>query len=147
MNIHKILKYLAIVVGVIGLIFLARVLIAGDQAITDSADVQASVVNPFLYIAYFVFVFVVALVLVFVIKGLFTKNVKNTLISTGILLLLVAIAYFLADGNAMYDRNNNSQIISESGSKWVGTGLITFYFLGALAIGTMIFSGVKKLIK
>jgi hypothetical protein len=35
-------------------------------------------------------------------------------------------------------------ILSESGSKWVGTGLYSFYILAIIAIGTMIFSGFKK---
>ena len=33
MTLHKVLKYLAIVIGVIGLVLLARVVITGDEAI------------------------------------------------------------------------------------------------------------------
>ena len=35
--------------------------------------------------------------------------------------------------------------ISESGSKWVSTGLNTFYILAIGAIGAMVLSGLKKL--
>lgn len=146
MTIHKILKYLAIVLGVLGLILLGRVLLAGNDAIETSADVQASVVDPFMYVAYFVFLVIVVLVLFFVIKGLFSGKIKNTLISLGVFLAIVLIAYLLADGEAMYNRNE-VQVIGENGSKWVSTGLITFYFLAAIAVGAMVISGVKKLIK
>ena len=146
MTIHKILKYLAIVVGVVGLILLGRILWAGDDAIETSADLQASVVNPFMYVAYFIFAAIVLLVLFFVIIGLFKGNIKNTLISLGVFAAIILIAYFLADGTPMYNRNE-VQVVGESGSKWVGTGLITFYILAGMAILIMLISGVRKLIK
>lgn len=146
MTIYKILKYLAAVIGVVGLILLGRILWTGNDAIENSASVQASVVDPFMIVAYLVFAVIVILVLFFVIKGLFTGKIKNTLISIGIFAAVVLLAYLLADGGAMYDRNNE-QTVSDSGSKWVSTGLITFYILAAIAIGAMVISGVKKLIK
>lgn len=146
MTIYKILKYLAAVIGIIGLILLARILWTGNDAIENSASVQASVVDPFMIVAYTVFAVIVLLVLFFVIKGLFTGNIKNTLISVGLFAAVVLLAYLLADGGAMYDRND-VQTVSDSGSKWVSTGLITFYILAAIAIGAMVISGVKKLIK
>lgn len=146
MTIHKILKYLAAVIGVVGLILLGRILMTGDDAIENSASVQASVVNPFMFVAYFVFAVIVLLVLFFVIKGLFKGDIKNTLISIGAFVAIVVIAYVLADGTVMYDRNN-VEVVNASESRWVSTGLITFYILAAIAIGAMVISGVKKLIK
>lgn len=146
MTIYKILKYLAAVIGVLGLILLGRILWTGNEAIENSASVQASVVDPFMIVAYVVFAVIVLLVVFFVIKGLFTGKIKNTLISVGIFAAVVLLAYLLADGGAMYDRND-VQTVSDSGSKWVSTGLITFYLLAAIAIGAMVISGVKKLIK
>jgi len=144
MGIYKILKYLAVAIGVISAVLLARVLMAGDTAITDSPDVQASVVDPFLWVSYIVLGIVIALVLIYVLKGLFRGNIKKTLISIGVFLLIVVLAYVLADDNIIYDRNDVAQI-SASGSKWVGAGLITFYILGAFAILAMLFSGVTKI--
>lgn len=146
MNLHKILKYLAIVIGIVGLILWGRVLMAGDDSIETSADVQASVVTPFLYVAYFVFAVIVLLVLFFVIKGLFSGNIRNTLIAVGAFALVVVISYLLADGQAVYDRDG-VMAVSESGSKWVGAGLYTFYILAVIAVGIMLVSGIKKLIK
>ena len=146
MNLHKILKYLAIVIGIVGLVLWGRVLMAGDDSIETSADVQASVVTPFLYVAYFVFAVIVLLVLFFVIKGLFSGNIKNTLIAVGAFAVIVIISYFIADGQAVYDRDG-VMAVSESGSKWVGAGLYTFYILAVIAVGIMLVSGIKKLIK
>lgn len=40
MTLHKVLKYLALVIGVIGLILLGRIIATGDDAIKASADLQ-----------------------------------------------------------------------------------------------------------
>lgn len=145
MTLHKILKYLALVIGVIGLILWGRVLMAGDDAIESSADLQASVVTPFLIVAYIVFALIVLVVLVFVIKGLFSGNIKKTLISVGTFLLIVVIAYLVTSGTEM--TMNDGEVYSANTTHWVGAGLVTFYILAATAILLMVVSGVKKLIK
>ncbi len=145
MTLHKILKYLALVIGVIGLILWGRVLMAGDEAIESSADVQASVVTPFLYVAYFIFALIVLLVLVYVIKGLFAGNIKKTLISVGAFILIVVVAYVVSGGTEM--TMTDGEVISANTVHWVSAGLITFYILAITAILLMVISGVKKLIK
>ncbi|WP_424493035.1 hypothetical protein [Salinimicrobium sp. GXAS 041] len=145
MTIHKILKYLAIVIGVIGLILLGRLIMTGDDAIESSADVQASVVNPLMFVAYFVFAVIVVLVVFFVIKGLFRGNIKNTLISVGAFALIVVVAYLLSSGVEVI--TNDGEVITANEVHWIGAGLWTFYILAAIAIGAMVISGVKKLIK
>lgn len=145
MTLHKILKYLAIVIGVIGLILWGRVLMAGDDAIENSADVQASVVTPFLYVAYLVFAIIVLLVLFFVIKGLFSGDIKRTLIAIGAFILVVAVAYLLTDGTET--QLSDGTMLSANANHWVGAGLVTFYILAGIAILLMVLSGVRKLIK
>lgn len=144
MTIHKVLKYLALVIGVIGLILLGRVIATGDDAIENSGSVQASVIDPMLILTYIVFGIVVVLVLFYVLKGLFQGNIKSTLISVGLFAAVVIISYLIAGGGAVYDRNG-VQVISDSGSKWVDTGLYLFYILGAVAILSMMLSGARKL--
>jgi len=41
----------------------------------------------------------------------------------------------------------DGEVLSASGSRWVGTGLRMFYILAALAILSMILSGAKKILK
>lgn len=145
MTIHKILKYLALVIGVVGLILLGRILYAGDDAIEASGDMQASYLDPFMWVSYIVLLVVVLLVAVFVIKGLFRGNIKNTLISVGSFILIVVIAYLITDGTEMELKGGDT--LSASGSHWVSAGLVTFYILAAFAVGAMIFSGIRKLTK
>lgn len=145
MTIHKILKYLALVIGVIGLILLGRIIMTGDDAIEASASTQASVVTPMLWLSYLVLLVIIALVLFFVIKGLFRGNIKNTLIAVGAFVLVVVIAYLVTDGTQMELKDGGT--LSASASHWVGAGLVTFYILAAIAVGAMVLSGIRKLIK
>lgn len=145
MTLHKILKYLALVLGVIGMILLGRIIATGDDAIKASADLQGSHLDPYMWIAYLVLAAVVVLVAIFVIVGLFRGNIKNTIIAIGSFLVIVVIAYVLSDGTAKELKDGS--MLSASGDHWVGAGLYTFYILAAIAIGAMVFSGIKKLAK
>lgn len=145
MTIHKILKYLALVLGVIGLILLARIIMAGDDAITNSASTQASVLDPMMWLSYIVLIVVIAMVLFFVVKGLFRGNIKNTLISVGAFILIIVIAYVLTGGDEIILKDGT--IVSASASHWISAGLVVFYILAAIAVGAMVLSGIRKLIK
>ncbi len=140
MALHKILKIVAMLLSVAGIIFLAMIIAKGDAEVAATGDG----LNGFLYVAYITFAITILFVLFFVIKGIFSGNIKNTLISVGAFLLIVIISYLLADGTPMQMREIS---LSPSGSKWVDTGLYVFYIMAALAIASMIFSGVKKITK
>ena len=144
MTLHKILKYVALVIGVLGLIFLGRILAAGDDAIEASADVQSSVLEPMMWISYLVLAVVIALVAIFVIAGLFRGNIKNTIIGIVSFAVVVLVSYLVTTGTQVTTREGD--IISAGTVQWVGAGLVCFYILAALAILAMVFSGVKKLI-
>lgn len=145
MTIHKILKYLALVLGVIGLILLARILMAGDTAIENSVSEQQSVLDPMMWLSYLVLIVVIAMVLFFVVKGLFRGNIKNTLISVGAFLLIIVIAYVITGGDEIVLKDGD--VISANASHWISTGLVVFYILAAIAVGAMVISGIRKLIK
>ncbi len=144
MTLHKILKYVALVLGLIGIVFLVRILLADDGSIVASADVQESLITPFLWLAYFILLIVLVLVAFFVIKGLFSGDIKTTLISIGAFALVIVIAYVLTDGTEVQLKDGG--ILSASASHWVSAGLGMFYILAAVAVGAMLISGVKKLI-
>ncbi|MFV9483890.1 hypothetical protein ACNI3T_08630 [Christiangramia sp. ASW11-125] len=145
MTLHKVLKYLALVIGVVGLILLGRIIATGDDAIKASADLQGSHLDPFMWIAYIVLAAVVVLVAIFVIVGLFRGNIKNTIIAVGSFAVIIIVAYVLSDGEATQLKDGT--MLSASADHWVGAGLITFYILAAVAIAAMVFSGIKKLAK
>ncbi|MRT15645.1 hypothetical protein F3C99_01585 [Vitellibacter sp. q18] len=141
MALHKILKIVALLLSIAGVIFLAMIIAKGDEAVTATGEG----VDGFLYVAYITFAITMVFVLFFVLKGIFAGNLKNTLISVGAFLAIVVISYVLADGNPM--QMQEGEVLSASGSKWVGTGLYAFYILAILAVGAMVFSGIKKVSK
>lgn len=145
MTLHKILKYLALAIGVLGLILLGRIIATGDDAIKASADLQESQLDPYMWVAYIILFASIVLVGIFVIVGLFRGNIKNTLIAIGSFIVVVVIAYVLSDGTAKELKDGT--MLSASGDHWVGAGLITFYILAGIAILAMVFSGIKKLAK
>ncbi len=141
MALHKILKIVALLLSVAGIIFLAMIISKGDKEVAATG----AGVDGFLYVAYIIFAITILFVLFFVLKGLAAGNIKNTLISIGAFLLIVVISYVLADGNPM--EMQEGEMLSASGSKWVGTGLYAFYIMAVLAVGAMVFSGIKKVTK
>jgi Na+/proline symporter len=141
MGLHKILKIVALLLSVAGIIFLGIVLAAGDDVVKETGKG----VDGFLYVAYITLALVLLFVLVFVLKGILAGDIKKTLMSVGAFILIVVISYVLAEGVETPMRDGD--MLSASGSKWVGAGLYTFYILAILAIGAMIFSGIKKVAK
>jgi hypothetical protein len=140
MDLYKIVKYLAFTLGIIGAIF-ALMIMAGD------ADTAVSMGGNVLYITYAVLGLAILLVLIYVFKGLFAGNIKKTLATVGIFVAIVLISFMMSSGTDLdlTPFTSKGQDITESTSKNVGAGLYTFYFLALLAIGSMVFSGVKKI--
>lgn len=137
MGIYKILKIVLILLSVVGIIFCGLVIAKGDEVVSATGEG----LDGFLYVAYLMLGLTILFVGVFVAKGLAEGNIKETLISVGAFLLIVVIAYVLADGTPM---TVGGDVLSASGSKWVDTGLYTFYIMGILAIAAMVLTGVKK---
>ncbi|MCB0456534.1 MAG: hypothetical protein KDC91_02230 [Flavobacteriaceae bacterium] len=145
MGLHKIIKIIALLLSVVGIVFFVMILSAGDKAI--AAGESGGTVNGALYTAYIIFGLVLAAVLIFVLKGVFAGDIKKTLITVGAFLAIVLIGYVMASGNTEGLPLVDNQPVTESTSKWVGTGLNTFYILALLAIGAMILSGLKRVAK
>lgn len=139
MALHKILRIVALILSVAGIIFLAMIISKGDDVVRQTGEG----LDGFLYVAYIMFAIVLFFVIIFVLKGLLAGNIKKTLIILGAFLAIVVISYVMADG--VETEMRDGEILSANGSKWVSTGLYVFYILGVLAIGAMISSGLKKL--
>ena len=136
MDIHKIFKILAYVLAVVGVVFTAM-LASGNE----------SQIGSVLYVAYAVLGIVLAAVLIFTIVNTFSNpaNLKRTLIGVGAFALLAVICYFIADG--VETPLKEGGVLSASGSQLVGASLYLFYFLAAIAIGSMLMGSVKKMMK
>ncbi len=140
MGLHKILKIIALILSIAGVISLAMIVSNGDDAVKATGEG----LDGFLYIAYIIFALVLLFVIVFVLKGLLAGDIKKTLITIGAFLAVVIISYVMADG--VETMMKDGKILSASGSKLISTGINAFVILGLLAIGSMAFGGVKKLI-
>ncbi|APY08187.1 hypothetical protein BWZ20_07675 [Winogradskyella sp. J14-2] len=142
---HKILKIIAAILSLAGIVSLIRIIAAGDEAIKTGE--KAGLVDPMAYIAYIILILVLAFVVVFVIKNLFTNTsgLKNTLIGVGAFAAVLIISYIVSGGDTMKYKLQEG-VATEGQSHMVGAGLTAFYVLIIVAALAMIFSGVKKVI-
>lgn len=138
MGLHKIIRIVALVLSLAGVISLAMIINAGDDAVKATGEG----VDGFMYVAYITFALVLFFVLIFVLKGLAAGNIKKTLMSIGVFVAVVAIAYGMSSG--VETPLQDGEMLSAGGARWVGAGLRTFYILVILAIGSMAYGGIRK---
>ncbi|GAA4241722.1 MULTISPECIES: hypothetical protein [Winogradskyella] len=143
---HKILKIVAAVLSLIGIVSLIRIISAGDEAIKTGGE--DGLFEPMAWVGYIILGLTVLFVLVFVLKNLFTNtsDLKNTLIGVGAFVAVLVVSYALSGSDLPLEYKNGDTIATSGESTMVGAGLIAFYILLAVAAITMIFSGVKKVI-
>ena len=147
MNFQKIVKIVAGLLGVLGVVFLLRIIAAGDEDIKMAASMgDYGTVSPLISIAQLILVVSVAATVIFSLVTLFgdTEKLKKALISVGFLVVVVGLAYALSTG--VETPLKDGEVLSASGARWVETGIRVFYSLAAIAIGAMAFSGVKSII-
>ena len=147
MNFQKIVKIVAGLLGVLGVVFLFRIIAAGDEEIKMAASMgEYGTVSPLISIAQLILVVSVAATVIFSLITLFgdTVKLKKALISVGFLVVVVGLAYALSTG--VETPLKDGEVLSASGARWVETGIRVFYSLAAIAIGAMAFSGVKSII-
>lgn len=150
MNLHKILKIVAGLLGLAGIIFLVMVIAKGDDAINAAAlDGDTAIIDPMLYVTYIIFAMTLIFVLFFVIQNLFTNtaSIKSTLIGVGAFVAVLVISYVLSSGSDAGMYMYNGAPATETESHLVGAGLVAFYILIIGAAAAMILSGIKKITK
>ena len=142
---QRIVKIIAGIIGLLGIVFLVRIISAGDEAI-ESGE-KAGLVDPMAYIAYIILGAVVAAVVLFVIRNLFMNpsGLKNTLIGVGAFAAILIVSYVISGGDPIQYKLQDG-FATEGQSQMVGAGLTSFYILLGLAAISMIYSGVKKII-
>ena len=148
MDVKKITTIFSIVLGIIGALFLALIIGEGDDSIEMSAmQGDFGSVSYIIYLAQFILFITVVTTVFFSFKNLASdkKKLKKSLMSIGAFLLVVAIAYVFSSGEET--PMQDGEVLSAAGARMVETGIRTFYFLTVIAIGSMLFSSVKKLIK
>lgn len=145
MNIQKIIKIVALLIGLVAVFFLVRVIMIGDDAI--EADVaNQGIVSGFITLAMIVLAIATIAAVVFSLVNLVSNpdKLKRALIAVGAFALVIVIAWFLSTG---VERTLEDGTLLTSGqSQLIEAGIKTFYILILLAGGLMLFYGVKKML-
>jgi len=148
MKLQTIVKIISAVFGLLAVIFLFRIIGAGDEEIKMAAGTgDFSTVTPLVSLAIAILFITISITLVFSVLNLASssKKLKKALIFIGCFILVTAIAFAASDG--VETPMKDGEVLSASGSRWVGTGLRMFYILATLAILSMLLSGAKKILK
>jgi hypothetical protein len=146
MDKSKILTIVTAILGVIGIFFFIRVIMAGD----DTAAIDSSA-GAFVGYGYYLLIIAVIVAVLMSVLNLVRnpKALKKSLFGIIILGVLLAISYFTANGDAVTDALGNVIKNGEAGevSKWI-SALITFTFiLGTITLLAIVWGGVKSLMK
>ena len=148
MNIQTIVKIISAVFGLLGAIFLFRIIGTGDEEIKMAASMgDFGTVSPLVSLAIAILSITVIVTLLFSLLSLASspEKLKKSLIFIGCFLVVTGIAYATSTG--VETPMKDGEMLSASGSRWVETGLRMFYILATLAVLSMVFSGAKKILK
>ena len=148
MKIQNIIKIISAIISILAAFFLLKIIGTGDDDIKMAATMgDFSAVSPLVELARIVIFITIATTLIFSLLGLFSDRakLKKAAISVGLFLCVIGISYVLSEG--VETPLKDGEVLSASGSRWVGTGIRTFYILAVIAVSLMIFSGVTKIIK
>ena len=148
MNIQTIVKIISAVFGLLGAIFLFRIIGTGDEEIKMAASMgDFGTVSPLVSLAIAILSITVIVTLLFSLLSLASspEKLKKSLIFIGCFLVVTGIAYAISSG--VETPMKDGEMLSASGSRWVETGLRMFYILSTLAVLSMVFSGAKKILK
>tara|TARA_B100000131_G_scaffold293570_1_gene309003 strand:+ start:791 stop:1240 length:450 start_codon:yes stop_codon:yes gene_type:complete len=148
MKLQNIVNIVSALLGIIGVIFLLRIMGTGDEQIEiDASQGNYSLVTPIVELARIVLFLTIFVTLIFSLRGLFSnkEKLKKASISIGFFLLIVFISYMVSTG--VETPMKDGKILSENGSRWVEAGILVFYILFIIAIGLMFLSGLRKMLK
>ena len=148
----KILSIVIAIIAIIGGILFIRVASEDAEVIETNVDVANNLVSPLIYFSTYLFYasVIIAVVLSFIGLVRNPQNLKKTLGGVGILAVLLAIAYFLSDSNAVYNAAGGIEPGGEDGAAvnhWVGTGIWDSVILGGIASLFFVWDLVKGLVK
>ena len=137
MSLIKIFRVITTIFVVAGII-IGVMIVAGNEG----------QIGSILYLAYIVLATIIIFVVGFTLKNTFSNKdtLKSTLTSLGAFALVALICYF-ALANGVETPLRDGAVLSESGSRLVGAGLYMFYALVFIAIGAIVFNGVKSSFK
>ena len=147
-KLENIIKIVCAVLGLLGVIFLFRILATGDDDIKMAASMgDFSLISPLISLSMFILFITVAVTIIFSLINLASNpgKLKKSMIFIGFLIIVIGIAF--ASSTGVETPMKDGQVLSASGSKWVGTGIRVFYILASVAVLSMIAFGARNIIK
>lgn len=147
----KILTYVTGIIGLIGFYFFVRIVMEGDDPIIESADLQASILSPFIWFSIYLLIATALIAVVFSMMNMakHPELLKRTLFGVAAMAILLAVAYLFASDAATTDTMGNVIPDGEAGSvsKWVSALINYSFYLGAIGLGLFLFDFVKSIVK
>ena len=151
----KILTIVALLIALIAAFFYISILYNGDAAIKegpDALDLQNTIISPFvtttvIILGITIFFAVVSSILNMVKKP---EALKKTLLSVGILAVVLVIAYLLKDDSVVLDAQGKvlkGGIAGETSNVWSSTGIWYSVILGGVGLALFLVDMVKSLVK
>ena len=119
MDKSKIVTIVTAVLGLIGVFFLVRIIMVGEEAIKTDAAVQGGIVDPLITFSNFLVIESIVITIVFSVLNLIKhpEALKKTLIVFGVFLVLFLIAYFTAGDDLATDAQGNALEIKDMSDK------------------------------
>lgn len=154
MVLHKVLKYVVLGLCLIAAAFFFYTTYSGDEAIAANENgLQAVTISPMMILTYITMFIAVALVVLFLVKGLLSSpaKLKSAGIALGLAAIIIGVAYAFSNGEdaAMFNElvDTGDDPLTSGESKVIGASIITFYIVGFLAIASVVWAGVSKSLK
>jgi len=145
---HKIVKIALVVVGLIGAalwFLLPESEMPAAEATTNGA------LNAMFWITYILLGLAIVFSLVFALKNLFSNpaSLKKSLFVIVGFLIVVGLGFVLASGTdvSIPEMAERGIETSESTIKRIGAGINVFFILTVIAVGAMLWGGVRKMTK
>jgi hypothetical protein len=131
-------RILAVAFGGIGLVFSLLIFFGGESSL--EFNVGASI-----WVSIAMFLVAIGLAIFSAVRGMVINpaSLKGSLIGFGSLAAVLVLSYAISSGSD-YESYKN---ISESGSRWVSTGLNATYIMSILSLGVILFSSFRSLRK
>jgi len=135
MNSYKIIKYIALALSLLGVLFVVMI---------QTLDMLQGI-DYILIVAYLIMALIVSSVLFYSLKKIMSDkdSLRSTLKTLGIFLVLFLICYFvLARGEETPLRDG--KMLSAVGSRLISAALFMFYSLILIASGSMLWFSIKN---
>ena len=147
MGILKLTKYVEAALMAITIILFALLLAKGDQTIMANG-LSDGLVGSFLGFSYVVLVVAVIVTLAFALAQMVgnLKSARKSFIGIGLLVVVLGVAYAMSSG-ADYVNYPPEFNITEQTSRLSSMGLNAMYFAIFVAVGTVVYAEVMKVLK